>query len=247
LASLVLADFIARLFSTIGLVRASLHFKRDLLQSHNVLDLQAKPNIDFVKHIFPASMFDVFTINLLPLLIALAFSYEEAGLYSLTSRIFSLPSTLLAASLGSVLLHRFSRMQNRSPLHVASLYGKILTTLMAIGFFTALTFYVYSDEIVDELLGSKWVQVSDVSRAISFYLGVNVAWAVLNGLFAAFQRWHEYLRVSQLRFALAFISWPICFLFSLSFAQTILVVTLGLGLAQLWGLIWLLGRIRRSP
>lgn len=245
LFSLIFSEFIARFFSAVGLIRSTLQFKKHLLRQFSVSKLSEKPNLEFLKYILTASILDALTINFLPVVTTYLYGFEEAGQFSISMRLFLVPASLIAASLGSILIYKFSKLSS-DPLKVSILYKKVLKSLLFAGSLASVFVYVLVEPITTVLLGKDWVPIIDITRAMIFYIGISLAWAVLNGVFIALQKWKEYFVLSSLRLTLTLISWGFCVIFEFSFIHSVFVVTFTLGLSQLWGLFWLSQRISNN-
>ncbi|HIP13151.1 MAG TPA: hypothetical protein EYG73_10590 [Arcobacter sp.] len=125
------------------------------LEKKRIITLLTKYSY-FFKHGLPADFINNLATNITPILIAIWFDMQIAGLYFLGYRIINLPLQLISASVGKVYFQKASEMYHHNSKDLYYFTKKIVVTLFLIISLPLLILFFYAPEILGFILGQEW-------------------------------------------------------------------------------------------
>jgi len=100
-----------------------------------------------------------------PIIIASSFGLAAAGFYTLTSRVLSIPSSLIGNSVGQVFLSNAVEVNQQRDLHVH--VEKIYSALSGFGLPVAILIMVLGPDMFSLVFGEPWRQAGEFARLIA--------------------------------------------------------------------------------
>jgi O-antigen/teichoic acid export membrane protein len=245
LLSLILCEILARTLSLFRLIR-NIYVEKNAIWLQSEMTEKKKPSeMNFVKFIFAASVVDAIAIHSFPIAISFLYGYDNAGLYAIASRIFLVPSSLLATSLGNVMLRHISKMFQSRSQEISYFLRKLFIVLFILGISYAILIHFFVSSISEFILGVNSEQVANIAKSLVVYISLSFAWSGMNLLFGALELWREFLVVTVSRAVFTSIAWWLCVEFEFSFNRSILIVTAAFSLVQLFGLYYLIKKTKK--
>lgn len=105
-----------------------------------------------------SAIFNSAGLRVTPIVFAVLFGLETAGLYSFADRLTSIPVALVATSLGQAFLVEASRLKHQNPQAVAPLFYRLALRLLLIGCAIGVPLIVFSPWVIGFVFGEKWVE-----------------------------------------------------------------------------------------
>ena len=110
---------------------------------------------NFPKYTLPAGIFSALGHQLIPLSIPILFNITVLGMYSLTNKVLSAPSILIASALSQVFLNE-ANSQLKEHGSTRKIFVRTVFLLVFIGLPIYSNFYLFSEEIFAFVFGEEW-------------------------------------------------------------------------------------------
>jgi O-antigen/teichoic acid export membrane protein len=115
----------------------------------------------------PSSLFNSLAL-LLPIpLISSIFGIEDAGQYSIASRVLLVPLVLIGASVGDVFHSKIALYSRENAEGAMGLFLQVFGGLLAIGCLPMVLIALYGQRLFVAILGDQWATAGQIAAAIS--------------------------------------------------------------------------------
>ncbi len=129
----------------------------------------AKRYYDFPLYRTPQIFLNAISQNLPVLMLAAFFGPSSAGFYAICRRVLSLPSELIAKSVGDVFYPRIAEAANKGE-NLTSLILKATLGLIAVGFLPFALVVVFGPWLFAFVFGVEWIQAGEYARWLALWL-----------------------------------------------------------------------------
>lgn len=163
-----------------------------------------KQKINQNKFLIATSLFDNATSTFPILVVGALFGLQYSGYVGLAQTILTVPITLVAGSIGAVVLGEFSQLNREAPESVQSiklllaLFFKPLAT--AVILFSVITI-LFGAKIFQLVLGARWSDSATLIQLIAIPLAINFIWLPFSNLLITEKKWKALAIFAFLRFS----------------------------------------------
>jgi len=163
---LIFGMLIGQLISTLALLRQNLKEIISLKHffSKQTIRVQAKKHKDFPLYSLPNTLLNVFSLQIIIIIIAHLFSNSFVGLYSFAFRMLSIPISLIGVSVGQVFYQKFSELYNSNG-NLRKMILKTWSSLFLIGILPMTIMIIWGSDVFSFVFGEEW---KDSGRMASF-------------------------------------------------------------------------------
>jgi O-antigen/teichoic acid export membrane protein len=168
---LIIGVLIGQLISTLALLKQNLKEIISLKHffSKQTIRIQAKKHKDFPLYSLPNTLLNVFSMQIIIIIIAHLFSDYFVGLYSFAFRMLSIPISLIGVSVGQVFYQKFSELYNSNG-NLRKMIFKTWSSLILIGFIPMLITFFWGSEIFSFVFGEDWGDSGKIASFLSIML-----------------------------------------------------------------------------
>lgn len=138
-----------------------------------------------------ASLMNVISGQLPPLLFAIFFSSTVVGFYALGYRLLSMPSILIGSAISQVFFQHAAVAQNDGTL--TRVVRKTFTQLMALGLFPILLVMITGKDIFSVVFGSRWAEAGVYAQILAPWVLLNFVSSPISTIFSIMEMQGKFL------------------------------------------------------
>lgn len=138
-----------------------------------------------------ASLMNVISGQLLPLLLAIFFSSTAVGFYALGYRLLSMPSTLIGSAISQVFFQHAAVAQNDGTL--TPVVRNTFTRLLALGLFPILLIMITGKDIFSVVFGSQWAEAGIYAQILAPWILMNFVSSPISTIYSILEMQGKFL------------------------------------------------------
>lgn len=136
----------------------------------------------------PSALFNVLSLQLPIVLIALLYGAHESGYLGMTQRALGLPIALIGVAVGQVYLGELSNAMKRDLSSARAMFVRTSRTLLVVGLSTAIPIFFFGPPVFARILGHEWAQSGQFAKALSVSLAAQLLASPLSSTLTLFER-----------------------------------------------------------
>ena len=123
-------------------------------------------NKDFIKYSTPTALLDVFSIQIIIIIISKVFTEDITGSYFMALKIVMLPTAFIGVAIGQVFYKEISDKHANNILTSVD-FWKIWKSLFLIGIIPFTCLFFFGENIFEYVLGEKWILAGEIAAILS--------------------------------------------------------------------------------
>lgn len=196
-------------------------------------------------HRFPlysawTALFNTASLQLAPLMLVAFYGTSVAGLYALTLRILSIPTTLIGNAVGSVFMSSASEAHRKGSLK--DLVSRLHSRLSIIGALPFAFLFLFGPDIFELLFGPVWRESGVYAQWMAPWIYFHFQWVPLSSVAIVLEQQRALLISEVVTLAIRFFSLGFCVFLGFDESVGIMVFALVSAFAYLGRLLWFLSR-----
>jgi O-antigen/teichoic acid export membrane protein len=174
------------LLKSLKMLRISPHFQTST-QKNSI-----KQKIHQNKYLITSSLFDNATSTFPVLMVGTLFGLQYSGYVGLAQIILTVPITLVAGSIGSVVLGEFSQLNRKSlepAQNIKLFFIHFFKPLVAAAIFFSVITILFGAQVFELVLGTRWSDSATLIQLIAIPLSINFMWLPFSSYLITEKKW----------------------------------------------------------
>jgi len=188
---LISAQIISNMFANMKLLNNIIQDKRLISKISKVKIIAlAKKYKKFPKFSMPSTVLNVFSYQILTLLLGVFFNTAVVGFYFLANKLIKMPMGVVGGSIGQVFYQELTHIKNDKQA-MQNLTLRTLKKLFIIGFIPFLVIMIFGDNIFSLVFGEKWIVAGEYAQMLALWMMLIFLFSPLSNLCFIFEKQKE--------------------------------------------------------
>lgn len=214
---LIVGSLVSNMFANMKLLKNIVNDKNLILKlSKKKIIILAKKYKKFPKFNLPSTLADTITQQLPFLIIPKIFNLSISGYYSLSQKLISLPSSLIAKSISQVYFQKISENKKNKvknmPLLISTIKKLILISLPI-----SIIIFLFAPELFEIVFGKDWKVSGDIARYLSLIFFITFVTSTLSITLVAYENLKDLANWQYVYLCSSLIYYSVCFYFDFRF------------------------------
>jgi len=199
--------------------------------------------------VLSGTLMNATAIGLPTLVTGIFFGLHYSGIVAVTLSILTVPITLIGGAVGSVMISEVSSIKRDFPNDEFKVKS-VIQTFQKILFFSSFIFILISitlgPYVFGLFLGNNWEEASRLVAWIAIPFGINFLWQPFSNLLYTNGNWKRYLHFSTVQLCLTLLMGAFALGMKFNWLYVAVSFVVGNSVAQVYGLLWIFGELKKS-